>query len=257
MKIFYDTEFLEDGRTIEPISIGMVREDGRTLYAINDELLRPPPGVMPAPGSLYARVIRHEWLMANVVPHLPLHAPKEGMKAHAPVGSTLEGTGFFHLDPEHPAVLPKRLIRAQVREFVLGAGEPELWSWYSSYDHLVLCQLFGKMSDLPDGFPMHTNDVMTLATLAGGRQPDEPKQLTNAHDALADAWHHEQLWHFYTARLAEQESARHLEEHRRAFEGNWPTEHRVRSGRTDERELLVETSDATAPLIELPSWEGR
>lgn len=32
MKIFFDTEFHENGRTIELISIGMVREDGATLY---------------------------------------------------------------------------------------------------------------------------------------------------------------------------------------------------------------------------------
>lgn len=201
MKIFYDTEFLEDGRTIEPISIGMVREDGETLYVINDEMLRPEAGVSPAPGSLYARVARHEWLMANVVPHLPLRAVGERTKTHGPVGSTLDGAGFFYLDPEHPAVLPKRLIRAQVREFVLGVDQPELWSWYGSYDHLVLCQLFGKMIDLPAGFPMVTHDMMTLAALAGGRADDEPKQKGSVHNALADAWHHRVLHGFYMDRL--------------------------------------------------------
>lgn len=33
MRYFLDFEFIEDGRTIEPISIGMVCEDGRELYA--------------------------------------------------------------------------------------------------------------------------------------------------------------------------------------------------------------------------------
>lgn len=32
MKIWFDTEFIEDGSTIDLISIGMVREDGQTLY---------------------------------------------------------------------------------------------------------------------------------------------------------------------------------------------------------------------------------
>ena len=32
--IDYDFEFLEDGSTIEPISIGMVCEDGREYYAV-------------------------------------------------------------------------------------------------------------------------------------------------------------------------------------------------------------------------------
>ena len=32
MKIWFDTEFIEDGKTIDLISIGMVREDGAELY---------------------------------------------------------------------------------------------------------------------------------------------------------------------------------------------------------------------------------
>ena len=37
MKIFFDTEFIEDGKTIDLISIGMVREDGLAYYAENRE----------------------------------------------------------------------------------------------------------------------------------------------------------------------------------------------------------------------------
>jgi len=37
MKYFFDTEFIEDGRTIDLISIGIVSEDGRDYYAINGE----------------------------------------------------------------------------------------------------------------------------------------------------------------------------------------------------------------------------
>jgi len=37
MKIWFDTEFIEDGKTIDLISIGMVREDGNTFYAESTE----------------------------------------------------------------------------------------------------------------------------------------------------------------------------------------------------------------------------
>jgi hypothetical protein len=37
MRIWFDTEFIEDGKTIDLISIGMVREDGATLYMENDD----------------------------------------------------------------------------------------------------------------------------------------------------------------------------------------------------------------------------
>lgn len=33
MRIYFDTEFIEDGKTIELLSIGMVREDGEFYYA--------------------------------------------------------------------------------------------------------------------------------------------------------------------------------------------------------------------------------
>jgi hypothetical protein len=37
MRIWFDTEFIEDGKTIDLISIGMVREDGASFYAENSE----------------------------------------------------------------------------------------------------------------------------------------------------------------------------------------------------------------------------
>ena len=57
MKYFYDTEFLEDGRTIELISIGIVAEDGREYYAISED--------MP-----YDRIAEDQWLMDNVIANL-------------------------------------------------------------------------------------------------------------------------------------------------------------------------------------------
>lgn len=37
--------------------------------------------------------------------------------------------------------------------------KPEFYGYYSSYDHVTLCWLFGKMIDLPEGFPMYTIDL--------------------------------------------------------------------------------------------------
>lgn len=55
MKIWFDTEFIEDGRTIDLISIGLVREDGKVYYAECQEcdLTRAS-----------------EWVKENVLPHL-------------------------------------------------------------------------------------------------------------------------------------------------------------------------------------------
>lgn len=55
-RIFFDTEFIEDGRTIDLISIGMVREDGARYYAISTEF--------------NARKAS-QWVKDNVLIHLP------------------------------------------------------------------------------------------------------------------------------------------------------------------------------------------
>lgn len=37
VRFFYDTEFIEDGVTIELVSIGVVDETGREFYAVSTE----------------------------------------------------------------------------------------------------------------------------------------------------------------------------------------------------------------------------
>jgi hypothetical protein len=150
-RYFYDTEFLEDGRTIELISIAFVADDGREYYAVVEDADWP-------------RIRQDEWLMANVVPQLP---------------SELGGDWK-----------PKAQIAAEVRAFLLAAPQPELWAWYSAYDHVALAQLFGRMLDLPKGIPMFTHDVRSLVDWVGVKwRGSLPQQESGAHDALADARH--------------------------------------------------------------------
>lgn len=56
MRYFLDTEFIEDGKTIDLISIGILADDGRTFYAINSE-------------CDYSRA--NQWVKDNVLCHLP------------------------------------------------------------------------------------------------------------------------------------------------------------------------------------------
>jgi hypothetical protein len=144
MKYFYDTEFHEDGHTIDLISIGIVAEDGREYHAVNA-------------GADWARIRKHEWLMANVFPQLPFSGDWK----------------------------PKEQIRDEVREFLLASTPPDLWAWYSAYDHVVLAQLFGPMIDLPEGIPMYTHDLRAYIDYL----PDAtlPKQAGGLHNALEDA----------------------------------------------------------------------
>lgn len=145
MRWFIDTEFNEDGKTIELISIAMVNQGGdRFMYAVSSE---------------FDEASCNEWVKANVLPTLPV-----------------EGC---------------RLTRAQIRAAILDElsvdPSPEFWADYASYDWVVLCQLFGRMVDLPSKFPMYCHDLRQLMKERGLTDPDLPPQPERQHDALRDA----------------------------------------------------------------------
>ena len=163
MDICYDTEFIEDGRTIGLISIGMVAEDGREYYAVNRD--------MPV-----RRIRRHQWLMANVVPSLP--------KGHGERRLSVPKRWLF--DYADACVKRPDQIAREVRDFILAAHEPQLWAWYGAYDHVALCQMWGRMIDLPKGVPMFTCDLKQEAERMGN--PAIPSMPGVAeHNALSDA----------------------------------------------------------------------
>ncbi|MGW4663211.1 3'-5' exoribonuclease domain-containing protein [Streptosporangium sandarakinum] len=185
MRLYYDCEFLEDGRTIDLISIGMVAEDGRELYAVNEDIETDP---------LHSRICRHRWLMENVVPHLPLSTGRTGaQKGHGLITTSSTYLGFFNLDMTSNDVMPPRMIRNAVRDFILATPDVELWAWYGAYDHVALAQLWGRMIDLPAGVPMWTNDLRQEAARLGLTDGDMPTQAEGEHNALADARHNKAI----------------------------------------------------------------
>ena len=153
MKIWFDTKFIEDGKTIDLISIGMVREDGETYYAESSEC------------DLFRA---SDWVVNNVFPHL---------------------TG------------PK-LTREQIRYDILvfAGAKPEFWAYYCAYDWVVLCQLFGKMIDLPKGWPMFCMDVKQLCVENGNIKL--PPKLAAEHNALSDAIWTREAWNHVCPEVA-------------------------------------------------------
>jgi hypothetical protein len=161
-RYFYDTEFKEDGSTIDLISFGMVCEDGREFYAVSNEF------------DTY-RVATDQWLMENVmssIGHEVIHT--EGRSQ--PVG----------LKITDPAVMSRVQIRDALLDFVDGTW-PDFWAWYGAYDHVVMCQLFGRMIDLPKRFPMFTSDLRQTIKDKGIAQRELPEQPDGHHNALDDA----------------------------------------------------------------------
>jgi 3'-5' exoribonuclease-like protein len=161
MKIFYDFEFVERGPGIPivPVSAGFVREDGKELYVINAECL--------------SAVMRHRWLSVNVVPYLPIR---------------MDSSIIFEWSMDHHEyvnVLNLDRLVEEVRQFITGTPYAELWAYYGAYDHVVLAQLFGDMSELPSGIPMFTHELQQLIE----QHPEVklPPDPSPTHHALADA----------------------------------------------------------------------
>lgn len=176
MRIFYDTEFIEDGRTIDLISIGLVAEDGREYYAV-------------ASDAPWDQIRKHDWLLRNVVPSLPVTG-RTFLDSYLATGQNTYPKpllGFVGPDLADTRVKPRQVIANEVRDFILSAPDPALWAWYGAYDHVVLCQLWGRMVDRPEGVPMWTNDLKQECVRLG--DPRMPEQKSGEHNALADARH--------------------------------------------------------------------
>ena len=181
LKYFLDTEFIEDGKTIDLISIGIACNDGRTFYRQNSECKFDKAS---------------DWVWRNVFPHL-VHFDMRGKRSCSPVvhsynsgldrreitpcsGTTVEGKDrcFWATRSE---------IRTAVLDFcdVVKYGKPEFWGYFADYDWVAFCQLFGTMAQLPKGFPMYCMDLKQLANQLGDIQI--PKPEVEIHHALADA----------------------------------------------------------------------
>lgn len=160
MRYYIDTEFIENGKTIDLISIGVVAEDGREFYAQN----------------LACQFDNaHDWVKTNVLPCLS-GFNSEMKRPHL----DLDG------DPEGPWYT-RKAIAEEVIAFCDPAryGKPEFWGYYSAYDHVALCQIFGTMMELPQGWPMLTYDLRQFLDAKGLQGVTQPDDMP--HHALGDA----------------------------------------------------------------------
>lgn len=140
MKYFFDTEFIENGKTIDLISLGIVCEDGRERYYENsdcDHSLASP------------------WVKENVLPYL--------------MGGACS--------------VPRAEIGVRLVAFV--GPDPEFWAYYADYDWVAMCQIYGTMMDLPDGWPMICYDLRQWLDFNGHRDIKQPDN--SVHVAIDDA----------------------------------------------------------------------
>jgi hypothetical protein len=182
MRYWFDTEFVERGPDypITLVSIGIVAEDGREYYA------QSWYGISAA--------IHHEWVRENVVPHLTHMTLTVEAPAKKNRGPMLHLETCGHDDPVQHPDCPWRsldMLAADLKAFCDPEqyGKPEFWAYYADYDWVVLCQVFGRMIDLPKGWPMFCLDIKQRAWALGSELDhlDQIVPQTDEHHALADA----------------------------------------------------------------------
>ena len=162
-RYFYDCEFIEDGRVVDLVSIGVVDEGGRELYAVSTEFDA-------------ARAL--PWVRRNVLDKLP--SPGDpAWRSRAQIRNELW-----------------EFLTAPLRSGP--GGTIELWAWYAAYDHVVLAQLWGAMPELPREIPRFTKDLRQLWDDCG--RPKLPAAEARRHDALVDARHNLARWRAMTGR---------------------------------------------------------
>lgn len=234
--------------TIDLISIGMFSDDERYYYAVSKDFNlkeawnRYDVKVEQMSGDMRniypnGKKVKVYWIRENVLKPIfkEFYVKERGL-------SLLIGNDFEELWRKKPfscrgwlKILINKYgktndqIAVDIKEFTnviardkfdnsyVTGEKVELYGYYSAYDHVVISWLFGKMIDLPDGFPMFTIDLkqelynyiaktwkdvemstwghegITLDKLKS--HPNYPKQ-DNAHNALDDAIFNRNLYNF-------------------------------------------------------------
>lgn len=191
-KVFFDTEFMEDGTTIEALSFGFVAETGQKLYLV----------VLDADLNK-----ANDWVRENVLPHLYVGCSNPMWKAPTEEAYITDGEGTTYAQVEGWKV--GATIQHWVEEVcpINPKGHPripdpppspEFWADYGSYDWVLLCQQYGTMLDRPSGWPMFVRDIQQLKWDVGfdGKLPEVEGQ---AHNALDDALNVKERYEFLSA----------------------------------------------------------
>ena len=244
--------------TIDLISIGIVCEDGREYYAISkdfnlkeawnryDEKIQSFNGDMrnQFPNGRKYRVY---WIRENVLKpifqellysghkkaRLPLPKSSEKQFTYKNLKKLIQGFGKSNIQISKELkhfIYEKEDVLYNKQELDFNSvgdvkSKIQLYGYYSAYDHVALSWIFGKMIDLPKGFPMYTRDLKQMfdekqesraKTITLFKEtdlhdkykenkiifpenlkehPQYPKQ-ENEHNALSDAIFVKNLYHF-------------------------------------------------------------
>ena len=223
---FMDCEFLEGTQkkwfgetkpTIDLISIGIVAEDGREYYAISKDFNLKEAwnryDIKTSHNLFGGQDYKVYWIRDNVLKNI--FPEKVGMN-YIQFKRLVNhfGKSNEQIAKEIKHFVANRPIENNKEQWILDydTQDVQFYGYYADYDWVVFCWLFGRMIDLPKGFPMYCIDLKqtldekvinhlerwnfpTFRFEDGIKKLKEhenyPKQ-TNEHNALADArWNYE------------------------------------------------------------------
>lgn len=202
MKYFLDTEFIEGfhkplfGKRrhfIDLISIGIYCEDGRELHLISNQ---------------WNYNDADDWVKVNVI------HPLYRQSVHGDMRNKIDAHNFHNFLGWTNNIIANKIVAfcgGNTVDMTCDTN-PEFYAYYADYDWVVFCSLFGRMIDLPKGFPMYCKDLKQMLDACAENYEDHfmngdesfewklsaiknkdyyPKQ-SNEHNALDDAkWNYE------------------------------------------------------------------
>lgn len=189
MKYFLDTEFIEgfhqplfgkNRHFIDLISIGIVAEDGSSYYNISNE---------------YKYDDASEWVKENVI------KPAYMDCVHGDNRNRYTAKNFHKSYGS-----PNEEIATDLMEFFKCWRDQHFWrapegieiyGYFADYDWVLFCSLFGRMLDLPKGFPMYCRDLKQMMDEMGLDKEWKLKHCPepeHAHMAIHDAKWNKKLY---------------------------------------------------------------
>lgn len=202
MKYFIDTEFIEGfhkpsfGKKrhfIDLISIGIIAEDGREYYAVSNEYNSNDADDWVKQNVLFK--IHSEYIPRDIRVGLHTNRLVKWKVPNAKSNKQIAEEVFNFCTND-------TLTIEKAKQYNVTYDNIEFYGYYADYDWVLFCSLFGRMIDLPKGFPMYCkdlkqdfDDLQLLEKYNLKEQPNYPKQ-SNEHNALDDAKWNKQLFDF-------------------------------------------------------------
>lgn len=221
MNYYFDTEFIEGfhkplfGRRrhfIDLISIGIVAENGREYYAISSEFKVRDADDWVRQNVLCPMVTNYlrNYVIGGAKMNHPLLSEeyvhdldksirwiqntigKSTKQIAAEIQCFTAGHDFHKFYNGYPATSETQ----QLLDLMHRKDPPIFYAYYADYDWVLFCSLFGRMIDLPKGYPMYCRDLKQMLDELGLDDfwKDQNVPTSNEHNALDDARWNKRLY---------------------------------------------------------------